>query len=61
MRYGGDADIAKLVQNVIDFCHVVLLCRPMWVEYPKDRNTFGMDDQYLVGESAAWVEMFIIF
>ncbi|KAK3093332.1 hypothetical protein FSP39_014183 [Pinctada imbricata] len=25
--------------------------RPLWVEYPSDKDTFNMDDQYLVGSS----------
>lgn len=24
--------------------------RPLWVEYPTDKDTFTMDDEYLVGE-----------
>uniref|UniRef100_A0A8C4ZZK5 Glucosidase II alpha subunit b n=1 Tax=Gadus morhua TaxID=8049 RepID=A0A8C4ZZK5_GADMO len=27
--------------------------RPLWVEYPQDAATFAMDDQFLLGESAA--------
>ena len=26
------------------------LLRPLWVEFPKDRNTFDTDDEFLVGE-----------
>jgi len=25
--------------------------RPLWVEYPADKETFGMDDEYLIGKS----------
>lgn len=24
--------------------------RPLWVEYSTDKNTFAMDDEYLIGE-----------
>lgn len=24
--------------------------RPLWIEFPKDANTFGIQDQYLIGE-----------
>ena len=23
--------------------------RPLWVEFPKDVNTFAMDDQFMIG------------
>lgn len=25
-------------------------CRPLWVEYPKEKKTFGIEDEYLIGE-----------
>ena len=34
-------------------CNTVYLGRPLWVEYPQDAATFAMDDQFLLGESAA--------
>jgi len=28
--------------------------RPLWVEYPTDKETFTMDDEFLVGKYAAF-------
>lgn len=25
--------------------------RPLWVEFPRDKNTYNMDDQFIVGDS----------
>ncbi len=25
--------------------------RPLWLEYPRDKNTYGIEDQFLVGDS----------
>ncbi len=27
------------------------VARPLWVEFPRDKNTYNMDDQFLVGGS----------
>lgn len=27
------------------------VARPLWVEFPRDKNTYGMDDQFLIGNS----------
>ena len=32
----------------------VPVMRPLWVEYPEDKETFGLDDQFLVGMSNVW-------
>ena len=32
--------------------------RPIWMEYPEDSKTFGMDDEYLLGKnflSQLWI------
>lgn len=29
----------------------VPVARPLWVEFPRDKNTYNMDDQYMVGSS----------
>lgn len=29
----------------------VPVARPLWVEFPRDKNTYNMDDQYIIGSS----------
>ena len=29
----------------------VPVARPLWVEFPRDKNTYNMDDEYMVGRS----------
>ena len=33
----------------------VPVMRPLWVEYPEDKETFGLDDQFLVGMSNVFI------
>ena len=30
---------------------VYLFCRPVWLEFPRDKNTYEMEDQFMVGRN----------
>ncbi len=32
-----------------DLCDVMCFCRPMWVEFPRDKNVYVTEDQFMIG------------
>ena len=31
--------------------NVVVINRPLWLEFPRDKNTYNIEDQVMIGEN----------
>lgn len=44
----GNLSLYEIVFNFILF--YLKLCRPLWVEFPTEQNTFTVDHEYMIGD-----------